>query len=225
VPVSVSAMTSRDLDRDVAGCAGAHQRLLADLHDLTDDAVSRPSLLPLWTVGHVLTHLARNAESHVRMIEGAARGEVVAQYDSQEARDADIDAGASRTARELVSDVRTTIYALEGCWASANAAAWEGQGLARSGPLAITELPFLRWREVEVHHADLGMVTPAFTSSDWSPEYVRLELARMEMTYLSRRPMGLTSMPPAALAAPPHRRLAWLLGRAEIDGLSPAGIF
>jgi hypothetical protein len=31
-------------------------------------------------------------------------------------------------------------------------------------------------------------------------------------------------MPPAALAVPPHERLAWLLGRREIDGLEPAGV-
>jgi hypothetical protein len=63
-----------------------------------------------------------------------------------------------------------------------------------------------------------------FSTAAWSPEYIRLELARLEMTYLSRRPMGLTAMPPAALAVPPHERLAWLLGRREIDGLEPAGV-
>jgi maleylpyruvate isomerase len=214
-------VTSRDLDRDVAGCATAHQRLLADISDLSEQQVGRPSMLPGWTIGHVLTHLARNAESHVRMLEAAARGEVVAQYDSPEARDADIEAGAGRPARELVRDVRSTIYALEGCWASTTAEGWMGTGLARSGVVAMTELPFLRWREVEVHHADLGM---GFSTAAWSPEYIRLELARLEMTYLSRRPMGLTTMPPEALAVPPHERLAWLLGRREIDGLEPAGV-
>jgi maleylpyruvate isomerase len=214
-------VTSRDLDRDVAGCATAHQRLLADISDLSEQQVGRPSMLPGWTIGHVLTHLARNAESHVRMLEAAARGEVVTQYDNQAARDTDIEAGAARPARELVRDVRSTIYALEGCWASTTAEGWAGTGLARSGVVAMTDLPFLRWREVEVHHADLGM---GFSAAAWSPEYIRLELARLEMTYLSRRPMGLTTMPPAALALPPHERLAWLLGRREIDGLEPAGV-
>lgn len=215
-------MTSRDLDRDVAGCATAHQRLLADISDLSEPQVGRPSMLPGWTIGHVLTHLARNAESHVRMLEAAARGEVASQYDSPEARNADIEAGAARPARELVRDVRTAIYALEACWATTTAEGWAGTGIARAGVVQMTELPFLRWREVEVHHADLGM---GFSAAAWSPEYVRLELARLEMTYLSRRPMGLTAMPPAALAVPPHQRLAWLLGRTEIEGLEPAGVF
>jgi hypothetical protein len=36
--------------------------------------------------------------------------------------------------------------------------------------------------------------------------------------------MGLTTLPPEALAASPQMRLAWLLGRATIDGLDPAGV-
>ncbi|MET0910545.1 MAG: maleylpyruvate isomerase N-terminal domain-containing protein, partial [Ilumatobacteraceae bacterium] len=39
-----------------------------------------PSLLPGWTRGHVLTHIARNADSFVRLLEAAGRGEVVTQY-------------------------------------------------------------------------------------------------------------------------------------------------
>lgn len=215
-------MTTRDLDRAVAGCATAHQRLLADISDLSEQQVRRPSMLPGWTIGHVLTHLARNADSFVRLLDAAARGEVGTQYDSMEVRNADIEAGAGRPARELVKDVRSTIYALEACWASTTAEAWEGQGIAPLGTVTMTEVPYRRWREVEVHHADLGM---GFTSAAWSPEFVRLELARLEMVYLSRRPMGLTAMPPQALALPPHERLAWLLGRREIDGLDPAGVF
>jgi hypothetical protein len=37
--------------------------------------------------------------------------------------------------------------------------------------------------------------------------------------------MGTTGLPEAALKAPPVLRLQWLLGRAEIDDLGPAGVF
>ena len=80
---------------------------------------------------------------------------------------------------------------------------------------------FLRWREVEVHRADLGL---GYGPDDWPAEYVRTELVGLEMRWNARRPMGLTGLPPAALAAPEPHRLAWLLGRAEIDGLDPAGV-
>jgi hypothetical protein len=72
-----------------------------------------------------------------------------------------------------------------------------------------------------VHHADLGI---GYSWSDWDAQYVRLELARLTMLWASRKPMGLTGLPAQALAAPPHRRVAWLLGRAEIEGLTAAGI-
>jgi hypothetical protein len=42
--------------------------------------------------------------------------------------------------------------------------------------------------------------------------------------WAARRPMGLTTLPEAALHRPPHERLAWLLGRAELDDLPPAVI-
>ena len=62
----------------VAGCLAAQDGLLAALRDLDDAAARRPSLLPGWSVGHVLTHIARNADSVVWRLEGAAAGEVSA---------------------------------------------------------------------------------------------------------------------------------------------------
>ena len=91
-------MSSTDLDRDVAGCAAAHQRLLATADALTDEQVAAPSLLPGWTVGHVLAHLARNADSHARVLAAADAGEVVDQYEGgPAARAAEIDASHPST--------------------------------------------------------------------------------------------------------------------------------
>ena len=88
--------------------------------------------------------------------------------------------------------------------------------------IPVRDLVFLRWREVEVHRVDLGL---GYGPADWPAEYVRTELVAMQMRWGARRPMGLAALPPHALAAPDHVRLAWLLGRAEIPGLAPAGIF
>ena len=216
-------MDPKELDRSVGGCAQAHQRLLATLQDLSDDDARRPSLLPDWSVGHVLSHLARNGVGTVRMLDAANRGGVVEMYEGgMESRAADIEAGASRPAKELVADVRSTLYRLEQQWASMSAEGWAGQGLSVFGLVPIAEVPWRRWREVEVHHADLGL---GFTSADWSAEYVRRELQRMGMLWASRRPMGMTELPSAALAVSPHHRLAWLFGRTSIDGLGEAGIY
>jgi maleylpyruvate isomerase len=213
-------MDPRELDRDVAGAAGAHQRLLADLDaasPATDPA--GPSLLPGWTVGHVLTHLARQADSVVRMLDG------LPQYESAAVRNDQIEAGAARPFDQLVADVRRSIWALEARWAAD--VDWTATARTLVGEAPMSDLPFRRWRETDIHHVDLGPIDPAthYTFADLPPDYVRLELRRMEMLWTSRRPMGLTALPDAALAVPPHERLAWLMGRGSIEGLEPAGIF
>lgn len=212
-------MDPRALDREVTGCAAAHQRLLAHLDDLLPALdVTAPSRLAGWTVGHVLTHLARNAESHVRVFDAAQRGETAPRYPGGfEQRAAEIEAGAPRPADEQVDDVRRTIWALEGAWAATPAEGWLLVGHGPVGDEPVHDLPFRRWREVEVHHVDLGL--PGFGIDDWSAEYVRRELDRTLMAWAARRPMGMTTLPPAALALPPNRRLAWLTGRLAVEGL------
>jgi len=169
----------------------------------------------------VLAHLARNADSIVRAMEAAARGAVADRYPGGAAgRTAEIDAGRTRPATEQVDDVRRTIWRLEQTWAGVTA--WDGHSREPSGQeLAIRDLPALRRREVEVHLVDLDIgVEP----DDWPDEFVRLELRVMEMRWNARRPMGMTGLPPAALAAPPPLRLAWLFGRRDLPGLEPAGL-
>src|SRR2546430_1201820 len=46
----------------MARIAEATGRLLASATTLTDTGMREPSLLPGWTRGHVLTHVARNAD-------------------------------------------------------------------------------------------------------------------------------------------------------------------
>lgn len=210
------------LDRDIAGAARAHTAVIAALRDLTDDRIRQPSLLPNWTVGHVATHIARNAEGHSRMLEAAIRGEVGSMYPGgREQRTSDIEAGATRSAAAIAADVADTAARLEATWAAMSSKAWSGTGETIAGATVMHDLPFVRWREATVHHADIGL---GFSWSDWDVEYVRLELARLTMLWASRKPMGLTELPPGALAVSAHHRVAWLLGRADIEGLPPAGI-
>jgi maleylpyruvate isomerase len=211
-----------DVDRDRAGAARAHTAVVATLQSLTDQQVGQPSLLPGWTVGHVATHIARNAEGHLAMLDAATRGEVGAMYPGgREQRTADIEAGAGRPASELIADVADTAAQLEATWAAMPSDAWTRRGVTIAGEETMAELLFIRWREAAVHHADLGLGS---SWSDWDPEYVRLDLVRLTMLWASRKPMGMTALPPEAMSVGDHHRLAWLLGRADIDGLAPAGI-
>ncbi len=220
-------MESRQLDRDLAGCTASHQRVLTAVEGLTDDQARRPSLLPGWTVGHVLTHLARNADSLVRVLEGAERGEVLTQYEGgPEGRKADIEAGAGRDAATLVADLRDSIARLEHTWSVMTSKGWQGRAMMASGERPTDALPYARWVESEVHHVDLGpVVGDGYTFADVPSDFVGLEVRRLSASWASRQPMGLTDLPPAALRLPPHSRLAWLLGRLDVDGLAPAAIF
>lgn len=129
--------------------------------------VRAPSLLPDWTRGHVLTHIARNAEGITRTLDGALRGQAVARYPhGQAGRAADIEAGAGRSPAELVHDVRDTAADLDRIFTTiAHGDAWAVLAEKRSAAGWVTS----RWREVEIHRVDLrGNYGP----QDWPPAFV-----------------------------------------------------
>ena len=213
-----------DRERWIAVATDEHRRLLASLEGLVASDgldVTAPSLLPDWTVGHVLTHITHSGDGHLLMLEAAALGDVGVQYPGgREQRNSGIEQGANRPAAEQLADLQRSIEALEARWASMPT--WDGVGESMGGEVAISDLPYLRIRETSIHHADLG-IGDGF---DDLPEiYVREEIRRMSMLWSARQPMGLTSLPHLALAASPPDRLAWLMGRATIDGLEPAGVY
>ena len=196
----------------------AHAALLADIADLDDATARGASLLPHWTRGHVLTHLARNADSNTGMFLAAQRGEIEVQYPGGgEQRERDIAAGADRPAAELVADVASAVASLEAAWDSTPDDVWatgQGRSLGR-GDIGLDEWVFSRWRETEVHHSDLGI---GFTWARWSAPYVDEELRRATEGYRAQQ----GELPDAAMALLPAERLAWLLGRHWPDGLHEA---
>jgi maleylpyruvate isomerase len=197
--------------RAVDGCRDASARLLATLEGLDDATARRPSHLPDWTVGHVVTHLARNADSHVRMLEGAMAGRVADQYEGGlDGRAAEIADGAGRPAADLVTDLNRAVDDLDATWGRVPVEVWAtGHGRMGNGELCpCAELPARRWREVEIHRVDLGLgAEPA----DWPDAYVELEL-----------PKALAQLPERLSPADRARLLAWLVGRVKgPPGLPP----
>ncbi len=201
-----------DITVVVTGCADAHRRLLALIDGLDDPGARAPSRLPDWSVGHVLTHLARNADSHVHALDGARRGVPVHRYPGGPAQRAgDIAAGAGRPAAELVADVRASIQRLEAAWASVAETDWAGAFLDHDGTeAAVVWLPFLRWREVECHSVDLDR---GAEPEAWPDAYVAEELRQAEAE--------LGPFPPAAQALAPWERAAWVMGRRAPARLEP----
>ena len=101
---------------------------------------------------------------------------------------------------------------------------WDGGGTNSKGqPIPTEQVPFLRAREVFVHHADLGLA--GYGCEQWPPRYVREELRRLTMAWDARKPMGATGLPASARSLPELSRVLWLMGRLDVDGLPPAQVF
>jgi len=185
-------------------CLASHQRLIATVSQIDDARVRKPSILPGWTVGHVLTHIARNADGHVSRLEGALRGEDVPRYPGGSAqRDEDIEAGAGRTAEELLDDITSSAVRLQETWRRCETEGWPNSHLMATDKWRTQESPLRRLREVEVHHADLGL---DYTAADWPDLYVQWELAAT-----------LPSLPERLEGDDKTRAfLNWLIGRADL---------
>jgi maleylpyruvate isomerase len=186
-PVSGVRASHERLLAAVSGVRASHERLLAEVAALPPDVARRDSRLHGWTVAHVLTHLARNADGHAGILEGASHSEVVAQYPGGPAqRLADIEAGADRDLEALHADLAAAIARLEAAYDATPPSVWEtGTALLGAGARPLAELPFRRWREVEVHRVDLGTgATPA----SWPGAYVIEELAHQVVRLADRLP-------------------------------------
>ncbi|WP_417219716.1 maleylpyruvate isomerase family mycothiol-dependent enzyme [Arthrobacter sp.] len=172
---------------------------------LTDREVRSPSLLPGWTVGHVLTHLARNADAHARRLSGALNGQDVPKYASgEDQRRREIEDGATRSADEILADLRTSVSRLEEVFALSTAAGWPNGHFRGGGHYGASGCPAHRLREVEMHHVDLGL---GYNPSDWPEEYVVWDL-----------PVLLSTVPERIGSAANRRSLmAWLAGRGPLD--------
>jgi maleylpyruvate isomerase len=123
---------------------------------LDDAAVRAPSLCPGWTRGHLLTHLARNADGLVNVAHSAVTGVPVPMYASAEARNADVEAGASRPARELTDDLERSAARLADELDQVPDDALDLQVPSGRGPtIRVGDVPWVRLREVVYHHVDL----------------------------------------------------------------------
>ena len=208
---------------DLEILAAATARLALTCDQVDDAAARRPSLLPGWTVGHVLTHVARNADGMLNLVTWAVTGEPTPMYPSFEARTAAIEEGAGRPAGVLVADVRDSSERLRAAL----------DALASAGPEALDRLlvfgapppgtrpdtparalPYARLREVEIHHVDLGL--PSYTPADWPDDFVERTLLFVH---------GRSG--PVDVVGEPHELLAWRLGRGagpslrRLDGTEP----
>jgi maleylpyruvate isomerase len=177
-------VTADDLGGLLRAVTAAHRRMQASASGVTDDDCRGPSLLPGWSRGHVLTHWPRNADGQSRMLLAAMQGEIAGQYPGgDERRESDIEAGAGRPARLVLSDVRAAIGQLEDVWRRMPPEAWPRPTAARIGVRPAWMSVWARWRETEIHHVDLNA---GYAHGHWPAEFVSLMLPRVMPTLATR---------------------------------------
>ncbi|MFJ8080426.1 maleylpyruvate isomerase family mycothiol-dependent enzyme [Streptomyces sp. NPDC096205] len=217
-----------DHAHDLASVQDATERLLTAVAGLDNAAVAEPSRLPGWSRGHVLAHLARNADALVNVLEGRP------MYASAEARDGDIERDAPRPLDAHLSDLRDSAARFR---ATGEAPAdWSRTVELRNGVTdSASRVPFRRWAEVELHHVDLGI--------GYELEDVPADFTERYIDFLATRFSGGAGVPPTRLTdgtrvwhtgqdsdrpevtvtGTPADLLGWLAGRRDGTSLAVKG--
>ncbi|MBC9724685.1 maleylpyruvate isomerase family mycothiol-dependent enzyme [Streptomyces sp. TRM68367] len=217
-----------DHAHDLASVRDATERLLLAVGKLDNASVTEPSRLPGWSRGHVLAHIARNADALVNVLQGRP------MYVSAEVRDADIERDATRPLDVHLADLRESTARFQE--AGAAPADWSRTVELRNGVTdSAARVPFRRWAEVELHHVDLGI--------GYELEDLPEEFTQREIDFLADRFRGHPDVPAVVIEEddghqiPTGRQdgeprtvsgrnadlLGWLAGRRDGSGLTVTG--
>jgi maleylpyruvate isomerase len=217
----------------------ATARVLATAARISDQQAREPSALPGWSRGHVLTHLARNADGLANLLIWARTGVVTPQYASVDVRNEEITAGADRPARELIVDFADSATAFDAEVARLRDEDWAAEVRSITGaPHAAWFTLWRRLSELEIHHVDLDA---GYRPVDWPPDFARECLQRVTADFArpdcpaallrvtddgSEHRIGPPEQAPGVtVSGRSHALLAWLVGRSDGGGLTatPAG--
>lgn len=196
------------------------------------DAFGAPSRLPGWSVGHVVTHVARNADGLRRVLIGARVEQQLQPYDSRQARDADIEQGAARSTDTIALDLVAADRHLAQTIDELPRPVWEFPiDLGRGGPAPAAVVIGTRLGEVEMHHDDLGVDGGLDLLTD--AQAARL-LAAMQQSYVRTRDVPAMTLQPEGgtpiqvrgggpvVAGSSLGLVRWLAGRGD-GGVHGAG--
>ena len=202
---------------DLAAARQATARLLVHLDALSRADLLGPSLLPGWSRAHVVAHLAGNARSHVRMLDGCLAGEVRTQYADDGAREQGIQRLAASPGT-VVAEHAAAAAALEERWAAMQPEHWDRAVGWLDGPTTPAHTTVAsREKEVEVHRVDLAA---GYEPADWPAPFAERLLHRLlrrtdlpEMVLLWDDRSSGTSGPRISGSVP--ALAAWLAGRSD----------
>ncbi|MEV4945944.1 maleylpyruvate isomerase family mycothiol-dependent enzyme [Streptomyces sp. NPDC053755] len=218
-----------DHTRDLASVRQATDRLLTAAASWDNAAVAQPSRLPGWSRGHVLAHLARNADALVNVLRGRP------MYVSAEARDADIARDAGRPLADQLADVRASAERFDAV--GNEPADWDRTVELRNGVTdSAARIPFRRWVEVALHHVDLGV---GYELEDLPEEFVQREIDFLTERFAGHGDVPATTVRdeggrewstgggaqggPVTVSGPAPELLGWLAGRRDGSALKAEG--
>jgi len=213
------------------------QRQLQQAVDaLPETAVTEPSALPGWTRGHLLTHLARNADALVNLLTWARTGTPTPMYTSPDQRATDIEAGARRPLTEQQADVRQSAARFAAAAEALTDADWSATVVSGQGRrIPASEVPWLRAREVWIHLVDLrvGVAMDALPPDfAWAlagdvAGWMSARIAPGVGAELRAQDHGTVALGnPSAdvtVTGSPNALASWLTGRAGTDELHVKG--
>ncbi|MEU8518435.1 maleylpyruvate isomerase family mycothiol-dependent enzyme [Streptomyces sp. NBC_01216] len=215
--------------RDLESVREATDRLLHAAASLDNASTASASRLPGWTRGHVLAHLARNADALVNVLEG------LPMYADAATRDGDIARDAVRPLDVQIADVRESGERFQAV--AAEPADWDRIVELRNG---VTDragrLPFRRWAEVALHHVDLDV---GYELEDLPEEFTLREIDFLAERFAGREDVPSTGLRsdsgatwttgggadggPVAVSGPAPELLGWLAGRRDGSALKTEG--
>jgi maleylpyruvate isomerase len=235
-PLAVSPVRPQPTRHRVFGLerlALAHHELVESVEALRDEDLHAASALPGWTRGHVVAHLARQADGLRNLLSWAQTGVRRPMYGPVPGRDAEIARDRGRPASLLLADVAVAGRELLQHAAELTVRQWACPVALPDGRVvAARRVLALRLREVLVHHVDLAL---GYTPESWpfeAAQHLLAELAaelEMRGDYPALQVDALDTGASYRIGGPgPVARVrglsrelaAWLMGRGASEDLS-----
>ncbi|HEX7307070.1 maleylpyruvate isomerase family mycothiol-dependent enzyme [Lentzea sp.] len=220
-------------DRHINAVRQATDVLYEAVEELDEAAARGDSLLPGWSRGHVVTHLARNADALVNLLTWARTGVEHQAYASRTDRDADIEEGSHRLLQVIKADLDSACQRFEAACRDLPAHAWQAEVTAPKGQtITASSVPWFRLREIWIHLIDLDAgVGFDDLPSDFVQEFLddavaqfegRVDPFGIEVTLPDGAQRSWTVNGPASrssVSGSASAVLGWLTGRADGTGL------
>ena len=213
----------------VVEVANAEALVAKYVSELSDEEVAADSLLPDWSRGHVLSHLANNARGLSNLVEWALTGVQKDMYVSVEQRAIDIEEGAKRSGKEIVADFleQSKIFADSLDRLMTGPLLSEEVVLGNGSHVHPHEITTLRERELLVHLVDLGL---DYKATDWTFEFSiktlksvsagkRKEQIKYRLLIAGDHTWTMDQNGMTDIFGTPQSLAAWLMGREPDDKL------